>query len=1005
MRFKIQIILYSFFVFIGTLGSSAYAQQRPWSANENGALFVNRNWNYTLGYHFTPQENGTISALGGYFNGRKTVFLWNKSSGELLAQAEVNAANNWQYTAITPVPVTAGETYTVAAYMAASGGSYRSGVTRFPQTYQDITILGTTYHVGQARPTNTQAFSMYGQVDVEFSPPLPNSAPNITSVPVTTAVTGQEYQYDVDAEDADGDPLTFSLLQMPEGMTIDAQTGLITWVPVNGDLTSQTIRVKVSDNKGGEDIQEYLLQIVFASEQKPWSTNAHGTLFTNLGWQYTMGYHFTPKTNGEVTALGGLFNGVKKVSLWNKTTGDLLASVEVSSGNEWNFVEIDPVAVTAGETYTAAVYVAGSGGSYRTSINAFPQTYRDITILGSTYHVGNNRPTNMVTSRMYGQVDITFRSLTPPIPDQPSISRIEGTQLLVQPRLPDGQLGTAIPFKLKGMAYSPTDPGEDIQSYESARQHLRDNPNLIADFQMMQELGINTIRTYVDIGTDDVALDFLDQAYLHGLKVLVNVRTTNVDEKCFANSANEVEGVVEAYKNHPALLGWIIGNEWNITSRPFFCYNSIEAAALDIETTAQYIKSVDPNHIVSSVLGMRPVHHNRGADLFENGDFGVAFTNIFNVDVWGFNIYRSQSLDPFYLQWQARFPDKPFFVSEFGTDSWDNINGVIDEEVQSGLLLNLWDEIHRNMSAVNTQNQCLGGVVFEFNDEWWKANRAPVNPDFNAFNQGVGGFPLLLEQTNFDNGANVGVAAVFPGHPDLFANEEYFGIVDNFSRQPKKAFSELRDKAFNGSWTNRAAVPLAVISEGNDLSSHVIFSKREIPFALRYAGIGVPNGGRGINVAVINRSTGVVTDLKNFNTMDDPVNNCGALQTFIQEVSSSNDIVMVGVAQSAIAVNSTINAAEYASCRGAFTALASTQFGNLQPNQPLALVTAMQDSPDILGEVISSVENSVRLDVEFFLDFDRDGITDQLDEDLDNDGVLDVLEIENRTDIVDTNDK
>jgi hypothetical protein len=128
-----------------------------------------------MGYHFTPLVDVTITSLGGYFNGTKTVKLFNKSTGVLLASTSVSASNNWNYSAITPVSVDAGVTYTVVTYLAGSGGSRRELFPGyFPQTYGDIRIDGSTYVSTSsnptARPTNTIANKMYGQADIEFRP-------------------------------------------------------------------------------------------------------------------------------------------------------------------------------------------------------------------------------------------------------------------------------------------------------------------------------------------------------------------------------------------------------------------------------------------------------------------------------------------------------------------------------------------------------------------------------------------------------------------------------------------------------------------------------------------------------------------------------------------------------------------------------------------------------------------------------------------------------------------
>ena len=144
--------------------------ETPWKTNENGTLRTNIRWNYTMGYRFVPEVDGKITQLGGFFNGTKTVYLWD-SSQNLLASAEVSSSNDWNYIDLTsPVSVTEGETYTVAAYMAGSGASFRYGITYFPQMYDNITIQSTCYRYGNGYPTANSTARMYGQVDIGFLP-------------------------------------------------------------------------------------------------------------------------------------------------------------------------------------------------------------------------------------------------------------------------------------------------------------------------------------------------------------------------------------------------------------------------------------------------------------------------------------------------------------------------------------------------------------------------------------------------------------------------------------------------------------------------------------------------------------------------------------------------------------------------------------------------------------------------------------------------------------------
>lgn len=151
------------------------------------------------------------------------------------------------------------------------------------------------------------------------------------------------------------------------------------------------------------------------SSSHPWQDNATGSLSTNINWDYALGYHFTPLVNGTIDQLGGQFNGSKQIKLFNRTTGQLLAQTTVSAANNWNYANISPVNVQANQSYTVAVYMAGSGATWRYSSNPlFPATLDgNFTIESSTFvYTGsqpNNIPTNSAHSHyMFGQADVRF---------------------------------------------------------------------------------------------------------------------------------------------------------------------------------------------------------------------------------------------------------------------------------------------------------------------------------------------------------------------------------------------------------------------------------------------------------------------------------------------------------------------------------------------------------------------------------------------------------------------
>lgn len=89
-----------------------------------------------------------------------------------------------------------------------------------------------------------------------------NQPPSLISQPVVSTVWGNPYQYTVEAEDPDrADVLRFELINAPQGMQINSQTGEIVWSPTLDQLASFDVQVKVSDLDGLFDIQEFALVV------------------------------------------------------------------------------------------------------------------------------------------------------------------------------------------------------------------------------------------------------------------------------------------------------------------------------------------------------------------------------------------------------------------------------------------------------------------------------------------------------------------------------------------------------------------------------------------------------------------------------------------------------------------------------------------------------------------------------------------------------------------------
>ena len=87
-----------------------------------------------------------------------------------------------------------------------------------------------------------------------------NSAPVITSSPRAQKLQSGYYQYQVVAEDPDGDTISFSLSpSSPRGMTIDPRTGLVRWKIEGNAAGTHTIEITATDGDEGRCTQKYQL--------------------------------------------------------------------------------------------------------------------------------------------------------------------------------------------------------------------------------------------------------------------------------------------------------------------------------------------------------------------------------------------------------------------------------------------------------------------------------------------------------------------------------------------------------------------------------------------------------------------------------------------------------------------------------------------------------------------------------------------------------------------------
>jgi hypothetical protein len=88
-----------------------------------------------------------------------------------------------------------------------------------------------------------------------------NAAPVITSQPDLGGSEGT-FAYQMKAVDADGDDLRFGLGKgVPEGMTVSAESGEVSWAPRDDQAGAHPVEIWVEDPQGARATQRFELTI------------------------------------------------------------------------------------------------------------------------------------------------------------------------------------------------------------------------------------------------------------------------------------------------------------------------------------------------------------------------------------------------------------------------------------------------------------------------------------------------------------------------------------------------------------------------------------------------------------------------------------------------------------------------------------------------------------------------------------------------------------------------
>lgn len=214
--------------------------------------------------------------------------------------------------------------------------------------------------------------------------------------------------------------------------------------------------------------------------------------------------------------------------------------------------------------------------------------------------------------------------------------------------------------------------------------------------EKLKSYGGNSIRTW----STNNGKHILDEAHRLGLTVTMGLSVTAErhgfdydDAQAVAEQLARLKGEVLKYKDHPALLGWGIGNELNLHYSNARVWDAVEAIA-------QMIKEVDSNHLVTTMLAGV---NQKEIDLIKQK---CPSLDLIAVQVYGGLAEVPQKIRE--VGW-----DKAYIVSEWGpTGHWEGPQTPWKASIEETSKQKAAVYKSRYEASIAVDSNCLGSYVF-----------------------------------------------------------------------------------------------------------------------------------------------------------------------------------------------------------------------------------------------------------------------------------------------------
>jgi beta-galactosidase/beta-glucuronidase len=201
----------------------------------------------------------------------------------------------------------------------------------------------------------------------------------------------------------------------------------------------------------------------------------------------------------------------------------------------------------------------------------------------------------------------------------------------------------------------------------------------------------NSLRTW----DTNNAQKILDDANSQGITVTLGI-WLGLNPSFGEALTKNVKNIINSYKDHPALLIWVIGNEGELGKSEEYQQNYF----IQINELAKVVKSLDSNHLVMTAV----------ADL---NDVSASLMKDYltNVDIYGINSYRGCAWLKDKVISNYKF-QKPYIVTEFGPHGKWDCGSAPCPEVSSTIKAEQYEECYTQGILYLKDKYCLGSYEF-----------------------------------------------------------------------------------------------------------------------------------------------------------------------------------------------------------------------------------------------------------------------------------------------------